>query len=188
MGKLMSQSNLPSVNKNKPATGQPENADKPDNKVGNNQYFIMTFDEIIENAKETAGKRSKAFTDLKKAAPFILVQYASAMLALGFKNTKFKWKLFHDQAQYGIDPTCREGSLMFDFASMKLIEATEQRMDMYDEPIEVYNGHAYSLDFSENTEGLVLLRILESLQNKIEKCVAIVQSNIKDIENVLAKS
>ena len=148
----------------------------------------MTFDEIIENAKETAGKRSKAFTDLKKAAPFILVQYASAMLALGFKDTKFKYKLFHDQAEYNVHSAGRESWIKLDFASMKLIEATEEQMDMYGEPADVYDGHEYLLDFSENTNGLALLGILESLPQKIEKCVKIVSSNIKDIENVLAKS
>lgn len=148
----------------------------------------MNFNELIETAKQTAGRRGKAFTDLKREAPEILRQYAETMKSIGYSGSNFKGKLFHDQCEFRCYSSHKkEAWLYFDFNEMKLIEATDEERTSDGEFQNVYDGKEYDLNFTENTHGPSLLQMLETLPARIAACIEKSERQSERAERILIK-
>jgi hypothetical protein len=148
----------------------------------------MNFDQILAEAQKTADKRKKAYVELKKQAPTFLRAYAEKMKELGYKYSYFKAKLFLDQAEFSCysEYGRKESWLEFDFNTLALTEATEEESE-FGEFGNVYDGAEYPLDFSTNTDGAVLLGILESLPVRLKKCIEAKEKEVSRMEAVLSK-
>jgi hypothetical protein len=150
---------------------------------------MTNFNELTDNAAKVADARTKAYTELKKAAPEYFRQFAEAMKNLGYVNTYFRGKLFHDQAtfnEFGEYDNNTGASLVFDFREMKFQEATDEKMNGKTGNLEdVYDGGYYELDFSSNTYGKKLLEILKSLPARLKTCTEKAESEIKAVNEFL---
>lgn len=151
----------------------------------------MNFNKLTESAAIAADARTKAYSELKKAAPDYFRQFAEAMKNLGYVNTYFRGKLFHDQATFneaGEYDNNTGASLVFDFKEMRFQEATDEEMNGKTGNFEdVYDGKYYELDFSSNTYGKMLLQILSSLPSKLQNCIAKVENESKNVNEFLTK-
>lgn len=152
---------------------------------------MKNFNELIENAANVADARTKAYAELKKAAPEYFRQFAKAMKALGYANTHFRGKLFHDQATFnevGEYENNTGASLVFDFKDMRFRESTDEEMDGKTGKFEdVYDGKYYELDFTSNTFGKKLLEMLKSLPARLEACTQKAQAEIESVNEILAQ-
>lgn len=109
----------------------------------------LSFEQLISEAKDKGEKKNRNFAALKKAAPQILKDYASAMLAIGYTSSIFSGKVFEGQTSYDWDSFGEGGEvcrLKFDFENLILIEGTSANLTETGNDDDVFDGEDYGLE------------------------------------------
>lgn len=146
---------------------------------------MQNFEELLNDAAKTADARTKAFRDLRAAAPGILTKYATAMLALGYQSTRFSNRLFVDQRQFATGLDDAQSAIRFSFKDLTFTEATDFKPVSADEWDYVFNGDVYPLDFTRNTVSRELLKVLQALPNNLARCTEAAKKQTAEVDNIL---